>query len=290
MHIALLVLFFSSLASGLYLTLLAVFRVPSKRLRRVTLRLVRHSQKSSLTQNMLLSLTAWVAGWLPMTEYQRQRTAATLVSAGIPLSPESYMAECLVKAVLIGLLAIPMFFLMPILGFVILLLAGLYFISFRGKANLIVKKKREALELELPRFVSTLAQELKHDTNLQRIFRSYQKHAASILKTELDLTLADMMSGNEEQALSRWESRMNSTMLSEVVRGLQAVKRGDRGEVYFTMLSHDFRQLEIQRLKLEATLRPQKMNIFSTMIMAAFILTYFVVLIVGISDSIQVFF
>mgnify|MGYP007098958406 CR=1 FL=1 len=56
---------------------------------------------------------------------------------------------------------------------------------------------------------------------------------------------------NEENALTRMESRIGSTMLSDVVRGLISVKRGDNGIMYFQMLSMTFKQLELQKLKLE---------------------------------------
>ena len=58
------------------------------------------------------------------------------------------------------------------------------------------------------------------------------------LRQELEITIADMKSGNEETALTRLESRIGSTMLSDVVRGLISVKRGDNGVMYFEMLNH----------------------------------------------------
>ncbi len=290
MNTLFIVLFFSSAVVGLYALALVLLQVPSRRLRRMTLRLLRHTTKGVATQTMLVGMTSWVASWLPMDDNRRRQLSATLLAADIPVSPESYIAECLVKASLVGLLAIPFFFFLPIMGIVVIVLAILYYFSFSGKATIIVTQKREALELELPRFVSTLEQELRLDSNLQRIFNSYQKHAAPILKEQLELTLADMMSGNEETALSRWEARMNSAMLSEVVHGLQSVKHGVRGDMHFALLSRQFRQAEIDRLKMEATLRPQKMNIYSVMILAAFMATYFVVLLTGIFDSMQVFF
>ena len=58
------------------------------------------------------------------------------------------------------------------------------------------------------------------------ILKSYQRNAGHAMKRELEITIADMASGNEENALTRMESRIGSTMLSDVVRGLISVKRG----------------------------------------------------------------
>lgn len=92
------------------------------------------------------------------------------------------------------------------------------------------------------------------------------------------MTIADMKSGNLETALMRLETRIGSTMLSDVVRGLLAVLRGDQGVVYFEMLAHDFKLLEIQRLKRIAMKRPGKIRKFSFLMLACFMLTYMVII------------
>lgn len=98
------------------------------------------------------------------------------------------------------------------------------------------------------------------------------------MKRELEITIADMASGNEENALTRMESRIGSTMLSDVVRGLISVKRGDNGIMYFQMLSMTFKQLELQKLKLEAMKQPGKMRKYSFMLLGCFLLMYLGVL------------
>ena len=52
-------------------------------------------------------------------------------------------------------------------------------------------------------------------------------------------------------------------MLSDIIKGLIAVIRGDNSTIYFQMLSHDFKQLEIQRLKQESVKRPGKIRKYS---------------------------
>ena len=68
------------------------------------------------------------------------------------------------------------------------------------------------------------------------------------MKRELEITIADMASGNEENALTRMESRIGSTMLSDVVRGLISVKRGDNGIMYFQKMCIRDRSLWFQHL------------------------------------------
>ena len=66
-----------------------------------------------------------------------------------------------------------------------------------------------------------------------------------------------------EAALTRFEARFNSPLLSDIVRGLIGVLRGDNGVHYFQMLSHDMKQLELQRLKAKG--KPGKVAIVAVM-------------------------
>ena len=66
--------------------------------------------------------------------------------------------------------------------------------------------------------------------------------------------------------------------VSDVVRGLISVKRGDNGIMYFQMLSMTFKQLELQKLKLEAMKQPGKMRKYSFMLLGCFLLMYLGVL------------
>ncbi|MMZ66846.1 hypothetical protein D1872_293790 [compost metagenome] len=54
--------------------------------------------------------------------------------------------------------------------------------------------------------------------------------------------------------------------------------RGDQGVVYFEMLAHDFKLMEIQRLKLIAMKRPGKIRKYSFYMLICFMLMYMVIL------------
>ncbi len=74
-------------------------------------------------------------------------------------------------------------------------------------------------------------------------------------------------------------------MLSDVVRGLLSVLRSDDGRVYFQMLAHDFKLLEVQKLKLIAMKRPAKMRKYSFFMLGCFILIYLAVMAVEIMQA-----
>ena len=82
----------------------------------------------------------------------------------------------------------------------------------------------------------------------------------------------------DEEPIAILTNFFKATMLSDVVRGLISVKRGDNGIMYFQMLSMTFKQLELQKLKLEAMKQPGKMRKYSFMLLGCFLLMYLGVL------------
>ena len=50
----------------------------------------------------------------------------------------------------------------------------------------------------------------------------YNQNAGTAFAAELDILTADMRSGSYEAALTRFEARFNSPLLSDVVRGSSA--------------------------------------------------------------------
>ena len=61
--------------------------------------------------------------------------------------------------------------------------------------------------------------------------------------------------------------------------------RGDNSVVYFQMLAHDFKQLELQKLKSEAQKIPPKIRVFSFLMLMCFLLTYLAIIVFEIIKS-----
>lgn len=99
-----------------------------------------------------------------------------------------------------------------------------------------------------------------------------------------------MRSGSYETALTRFESRLNSPMLSDIVRGLISVLRGDDAVIYFAMLSHDMKQMELQKLKQQAMKIPAKIRKYSALMLFCFVGLYMVVLVYQLIISMTMMF
>ena len=210
---------------------------------------------------------ALILGWalklaplIRMDEYKYRRLESKLTAAGLDMTPQVYTAYSILKPCLILLGIIPCLLILPILSPLIVVLAVLTWFKESRRADELVKARMELIEGELPRFVATIHQELAASRDVLRILENYKKHAGSDFGRELDVLTADMRSSSYEAALIRFEARMGSAIISDIVRGLIGILRGDDGRMYFQMLSHDLKALELQRLKAKAAKIPPKIR------------------------------
>ena len=264
-----------SLAVGIYILLANILKLPRIAVTKAVLNVIRQDKKQTkILEVLVFDLSSKLANYIRLEEYKKRKLSSTLRSAGIKLTPETFIARAWVKTGLIATLLIPVMPIIPVLAPVIILLAITVFFRELRLADEILRQKREEIEYELPRFVSTISQALKASRDVTAILMSYQKSAGDSFRQELEITIADMKSGNEETALTRLEARIGSTMLSDVVRGLISVKRGDNGAMYFEMLNHDFKQVELQKLKLIAMKQPGKVKKYSFLMLGCFLLMY----------------
>lgn len=267
------------LSSGLFLLSCDLLKLPYLSTTKAMLTAGRQEKKAVKSlEAYLMTLAVKLAPHIPMDQYKRIRMSNVLKAAGVSMTPEIYMSYALVKSggVLLG--AIPCLLIFPLVAPVVVFTAVLLYFKEIQKADERLKVKRGEIEGELPRFVATVEQELKASRDVLSILENFKQNAGPAFAGELDVLAADMRSSSYEAALVRFEARLNSPMLSDVVRGLIGVLRGDDGAVYFQMLAHDFKALELQRLKAEAQKIPPKIRVFSFIMLMLFLMTYLVII------------
>lgn len=238
----------------------------------------RQKKKTNPLDIWLGDLSNYISGKLKLGEYKRLQLKVDLDSADMTLSPEQYVANAIVKALFVGVFAIPFLFFAPILSVFIVVIALVTYFSEYKKVGNVIKEKRRRIEYELPRLVSNIDKTLVHSRDVLGILDSYREHAGEDLRRELDITVADMRSGNYEVALTRLESRVGSSMMSDVTRGLVSVIRGDKTDVYWGNLVLKFSDYQRTLLKNEANKAPKKVRKLSMVLLFCFMLMYVAVI------------
>ena len=250
----------------------------------------RGTKNEQLLDVYLTKVAKLFAPYLRLDRLKRNKLQAALTIAGLELTPEVYTARAWVTAGAVGLCALPMALLMPLFVPVLIGTAVALWFSTYYAAFDFVKKRRRLIEAEIPRFALTIGQNLENDRDVLKILTSYRRVAGRDFAAELDQTIADMKTGNYENALIRFETRIGSPMLSDVVRGLVGVLRGDDQRMYFKMICFDMRQIEQNNLKKEAAKRPKKIQRYSMMMLICIMIIYLVVLCTEVLSSLGAFF
>ena len=273
-------------AAGIFLMLCDLYRIPFLRTSAAYDRLAqRQVEKASSLDIWLKGLAVWISKRVKLSGYRKMQLQSDLNSAGINLSPEMHIANALVQSLLVALTAVPLYFILPVLSPVMLLAAVyMYFRASKGVAEKI-KEKRRKIEYELPRFVSHIDKTLKHNRDVLNIIDTYKENAGEEMAQELEITAADMRSGNYEAALTRLESRVGSSMLSDTTRGLIGVLRGDETDAYWSNLALKFADYQRQLLKAEAQKVPNRVKRLSMCLLGCFLAMYLVVIIIQIIVS-----
>ena len=276
---------------GLFFILADVYAIPYYKTSKAVESLSKlQKEKTSGLDLWLGGIAGWLADRLPMDPFKRSQLEADLRTAQMDLPPEMFRANAIVKALLIGIMAIPMAFIFPLLCPVVLFLAVFLYNMEIKSVSKRIQGKRAKIEYELPRLVFNIEKTLKHNRDVLYMLESYSKTAGPEMKHELDITAADMRSGNYEAAITRMESRVGSSMMSDVCRGLIGVLRGDDTEMYWASLAIKFSDAQRQQLRIQAQQVPRKVKRLSMCLLICFMLIYVVVILAQIVNSLGVLF
>jgi tight adherence protein C len=275
-------------AAGLFFILSDVLKLPSLATGKAMLSATKPRKDKARNMDAFINGGAVkLAKYIPIDEYKKSRMKNTLHAAGINQTPEEFMAFALVKSLLVALGVLPCLLVLPFIAPILLFLAVMIYFKEIKKADEKLFAKKEKIEVELPRFVATITQELKASRDVLGILENFKKNVGEDFANELDILTADMRSSSYEAALTRFEARINSPMLSDITRGLIGVLRGDDGAMYFQMLAHDMKQLELQRLKARAMKIPPKIRVFSFIMLMCFLMTYMAIIVYEILRSLS---
>lgn len=266
-------------ATGIGFLLAERLKLPSRAASRAMHSMGRNRKDKPNPLTLLMrELSGRLAGKLRLNDYRRAQLEADLRTGDMTQTPEQFVAENLVRAGMVAVLAVPVAFLSKFLALLLLVVAILLY----RLGSMTLRKKIGArltrIELELPRFVANIEKTLPHSRDVLAMLESYRAGAGEEFGRELDITVADMRSGNDEAALTRLEARVGSSALSDVVRGLIGIPHGEDNSVYWANLSLKFSEAGRQNLREQAGKVPKRVRRLSLVLLGCFFLIYIVVI------------
>lgn len=277
------------LFAGMYFTMTGVLKLPDKTIVKshVALKKRISSWGKSTLDIKLEGIAVKLSRIIKIRQSIREEMTDTLLAADMDISPEMHIAGCVIKASIVGILAVPAFMIFPLYGILVLVLALIVYLTQKQKPYKVAQKKKTVIEEELPGFINHTSKILKHSRDVLYIISSYSEYAGASFGKELMVTEADMRSGNYETALTRLETRVGSSMLSDVTRGFIAIIRGDETDDYWRSLEIKFSDYQKQLLRQKALRVPRKVKRLSLLLLVCFILIYVVVMATVVMESLS---
>ncbi|HBF4081585.1 secretion protein F [Clostridioides sp. ZZV15-6598] len=285
-----LLLCFSLFVFSIYMILAGMLNMPGQKYSRTVSSIINSNKKKRTLDDLTTKIAMRISKFIKINEYKRKKLLLTLKSANINLTPETYVANAFVSSCVVLSLTIPTYVIYKKACIVWVALSIYSVFQELKRADRIVADKIKRIDYELPEFASTLALELSGTRDLSYIISEYVKTANETLAEELKFTLADMKSSSEKEALIRFESRVNSSNLSEVIVGLVGVLNGNDEIMYFQKLAGKLNDLKLQRVEAIASKRPSKIGKYTMLMLGCLIMNMFVALGIEVYKSLNNFF
>lgn len=248
-----------AIAFGIGMILLYISRFPTKKSQRIlqTVSTLDKGEEQTTINKILGGISKKVVlGFVELGDSTKYRLQTALSYFHYTVTPEEHFSDALTAGICTALLACVLMIFNPwfalfgiILGFVI----------FRNELNAPVKrfkKVKENIDYDSAIFCKFIADALKENNrNVIDILTSCKESVSTDFKLELEHTLTDMKTGNQEQALIEMGKRLNLSSITQIVVGLLGVLRGDNQTVYFDMLYEKFYKEELARIKKKNSLK-----------------------------------
>lgn len=209
----------------------------------------------------LKQLLAFTAHIVYVDERQAQRLSRSLSKASLTLTPREFMArKYLIIASGVCLMAL-CYSLSFYVGIVMGLLISVFaLMRQRDMLNAKIKKKERTILDEMPRFVRSICRSLQSDRDLYNVISAYRKVAGPELGGELEVLLAEMNSGNVQNALVHFEERIGTSEASRLCGALRDMSMGIDQTVTLNYIADDMARQAKENIRKELSLRPGKMR------------------------------
>lgn len=223
-------------------------------------------------------IAARIEPLLMLNSYKKEKLTHLLTTIGDGHTAEQYTASAIAKSFLLAAVGLTTIFISPLLPAVFGAMAVVGYFQAMKEPDKLLKAKRERIELELPRFASTISNSLTASRDVVKILEQYRRVCGAELAGELEVTLADMKTGNPQNALRSFENRIGSTKLSELIRGLLSVLRGEDQVLYFYTKNVELRHEYIEYQKQTIQKRPDKLTGYILGIVGCFFVMLFYII------------
>lgn len=235
-------------------------------------------------------LTKLVSKLIHLENYESRKLERKLQRAGIRLTPQEYKAKAFVTAgltIAVSIVFIPLG--LTVVTVCVMLLGVMLFFKERQAVDEKLKKINGKILNELPRFVRTYNNSLKSSKDILQFMERYRKIAGTDFQYDLDILITDLKTGNVEEALQRFDERVNIPQLSTFISGVIGTSKGVDQETFFYLMEQDMKVLARENIKREIAKRPGKIKKATVAVGVMMFLIYLYPIFMDLKNGLGIF-
>ena len=219
------------------------------------------NEKDVWKSPFLMRLTDWLSRFVFLEQSAEEKLAHQLDRASLMLTPQEFTARKYVIGIFAGLGIAVCALIKFWLGILLFgLFALLLLMKQKETLSAKLKKKDDAIAMEMPRFVRTICRTLRSNRDVYAAMDSYRKVAGQELGLELDILLAHMRTGGVPPALQQFQKRIGTEEAFRLCSTLQEIDRGIDQTSTLDYLADDMARQAKYRIEKTLALRPAKMR------------------------------
>lgn len=237
-----------------------------------------NGHKATIKEQIIYPIARKLERIIHIDKYKRSTLEANLKAADIQEKPEFYIATAVTCGLLIFTPALALLSMIPFLGAGLAILALLVFFKEYYRVQSITDKRAHIIDIEIPQLAAAIGEAVRNNQDYLPVLESQCNLCSPVFRKELNLLIADMKTGNRTDALTRFESRLNSGKVSELVKGLKSIERGDDINAYMQRTLMHMSKYEIEEMHREAQKRPSELHGPNIMLFLALLIFYIAIM------------
>lgn len=260
------------IAFGIYMLMLYVSAMPTQKSETVVAEVNKldNVQSQTLINKLLGGISKLFLPLVELSDSTKYQIQAALSYFNYNVTPEQHFCDALTSGIVVAILCLPFMAIKPWAGLIGLILGAFIFKNeFNGPIKR-MKMVREDIEYDAALFCKFISDALKEENrNVIDILTSCKESVSTSFKNELEHTLTDMKTGNQEQALVDMSRRISTSTMTQITVGLLGIVRGDNQTLYFEMLYEKLHKAELTRIRKQNSLKPGKISKISMLLILA---------------------
>lgn len=229
-------------------------------------------EKESFLSKMFHGISKKIAPHITLNPSTKYKVQLALDYQHYTSTAEEHCVEAASAGVLVGLLVSILGVINPI--FIIFGVVGgflIFRLEFEGPLKE-MDKIRENINNDSSLMAKFIADSLKDENrNVVEILTSCKNSVSNDYKNELETTITELKTINQETALTNMSKRLNSPNVTQIVMGLLGVLRGDDQTLYFETLADKFYKAELAEIKKKNSLKPGQISKVTMILLVAVI-------------------